>query len=70
MNIFCQPFFFQYPQESLSSLMAAEETVSQEELLTRFRTIISENLELKGTYEIKLYFHLYLVIFFANMLAS
>lgn len=36
-------------QESLSSLMAAEETVSQQELLTRFRTIICENLELKET---------------------
>lgn len=36
-------------QESLSSLMAGEETVNQEELLTRFRTIINENLMLKET---------------------
>ncbi|MPC22977.1 hypothetical protein E2C01_016009 [Portunus trituberculatus] len=34
-------------QESLSSLMAGEESVNQEELLSRFRTIINENLLLK-----------------------
>lgn len=36
-------------QESLSSLIAGEESVNQEELLSRFRTIINENLLLKGT---------------------
>ncbi|XP_045127790.1 optineurin-like isoform X3 [Portunus trituberculatus] len=36
-------------QESLSSLMAGEESVNQEELLSRFRTIINENLLLKET---------------------
>ncbi|KAG0712735.1 Optineurin [Chionoecetes opilio] len=36
-------------QESLSCLVAGEETVSQEELVARFRTIINENLLLKET---------------------
>ncbi|KAG7174452.1 optineurin-like [Homarus americanus] len=36
-------------QESLSSLMSAEGTVNQEDLISKFRAVINENLELKET---------------------